>query len=87
VSGWVDGNQRVLVTIAASGEVRNGSMPKMRALIARQIVAQPEWDDLFVTDTHGTIIAPPPCPKGQGYPIKPGEPGYGAKRASACLIS
>lgn len=56
VSGWLEGQIRTLRTLSASSEVRAGTEPAVQGLIDRQIVTQPEWENIFVTDASGREI-------------------------------
>ncbi|MHB9026462.1 MAG: sensor histidine kinase [Armatimonadota bacterium] len=55
VEGWVSGYQRTLRTLAESNEVKHGVSTDVRGLIGRQLPAQPQWDNLFVTDAAGRV--------------------------------
>lgn len=56
VDGWVNGNSITLQTLANSNEVQQGSLADIQGLVERQKKAQPEWANLWVTDTRGQII-------------------------------
>lgn len=57
IQGWLEGHIRTLKTLADANEVQHGSRADISGLIKRQIHAQPEWRDLFVTDQHGYAVA------------------------------
>jgi signal transduction histidine kinase len=57
IDGWVNGNIFTLQTLANSNEVQSGSLEDIEGLIERQANAQPEWENLWVTDAQGQMIA------------------------------
>jgi len=52
---WVQGQERILHTLAQAGEI-SGTRVDQQGLIARQILTQTEWDNLFITDARGQEI-------------------------------
>jgi len=57
IEGWVNGNIVTLQTLAHSNEVQQGSLKDIEGLIERQANAQPDWENLWVTDARGQMIA------------------------------
>lgn|GEM_PF-2364793 len=57
IEGWVNGNIITLQTLAYSNEVQQGSLSDIQGLVERQASAQPDWENLWITDVGGQIIA------------------------------
>jgi signal transduction histidine kinase len=55
-SGWIEGQMRTLHTLAEADETVYGTRSEKLGLVRRQVRAQPEWDDLFITDARGQQI-------------------------------
>jgi len=57
VQGWVEGNINTLDAFAASNEIQHGSLRDINGLIRRQMPVHADWEDLFVTDNSGQVVA------------------------------
>lgn len=57
VEGWVGGQLSTLRTLAKSEEATTGNVAEKQALTERQLDAHAEWQNLFITDARGQIIA------------------------------
>lgn len=54
--GWLEGQVRTLRTIALSAEVQSGNKIEERALLFRQLDAQPDWDSMWISNAQGKVI-------------------------------
>ncbi|HEY3416014.1 MAG TPA: hypothetical protein VGM23_03925 [Armatimonadota bacterium] len=57
VEGWVSGYQRTLRSLSEANEIKHGSPADIRGLVIRQLHAQPQWENLFITDAAGRVTS------------------------------